>query len=190
VGQGSDCCCCGEGKRKPRQANDAGAFCNSTHIDATHATSTQPTVPILTVGCGGILEAGPSMELCQQFPRLRHHNQYRPMLGRSRHASELQALMHVVAIMSREAILAAAMLRSGEWFRQNLKYYPGSRTFWRPMDVAVQLQTARGHRCRKKTQKKGHIPGTRNRSRSSEASCKPTISRRSMPRLTGSVSVR
>ena len=35
---------------------------------------------------------GQAMELCQQFPRLRHHNQYRPMLGRSRHASELQEL--------------------------------------------------------------------------------------------------
>jgi hypothetical protein len=48
-------------------------------------------------------------------------NQYRPMLARSYHASELQALMHVVAIMSREAIKArpcAAMLRPGEWFRQ------------------------------------------------------------------------
>jgi hypothetical protein len=38
------------------------------------------------------------MELCQQFPRLRHHNQYRPMLGRSRHASELQRLLGVLTI--------------------------------------------------------------------------------------------
>ena len=30
------------------------------------------------------------------FHRLRHHNQYRPMLGRSRHASELQALLGVI----------------------------------------------------------------------------------------------
>jgi hypothetical protein len=59
---------------------------------------------MLTVGCGGFPEAGPSVELCQQFPRLRHHNQYRPMLGPSRHASKLQALMHVVAIMSRKAV--------------------------------------------------------------------------------------
>jgi hypothetical protein len=38
------------------------------------------------------------MELCQQFPRLGHSDQYRPMLRRSHHASELQALLGVLTI--------------------------------------------------------------------------------------------
>ena len=38
------------------------------------------------------------MELRQQFPRLGHSDQYRPMLGRSHHASELQALLGVLTI--------------------------------------------------------------------------------------------
>ncbi len=38
------------------------------------------------------------MKLCQQFPRLGHRNQYRPMLGRSHHAGELQALLGVLTI--------------------------------------------------------------------------------------------
>jgi hypothetical protein len=39
------------------------------------------------------------MKLRQQFPSLGHRNQYRPMLGSSRHASELQALVHGFAIV-------------------------------------------------------------------------------------------
>ena len=41
---------------------------------------------------------GQAMKLCQQFPRLGHRNQYRPMLGRSHRASELQALLGVLTI--------------------------------------------------------------------------------------------
>ena len=63
---------------------------------------------------------GQAMELCQQFPRLRHHNQYRPMLGRSRHASELQRLLGVLTIFF--------------YFGANHALYPVSRTL-----IAVPL---------------------------------------------------
>ena len=66
---------------------------------------------------------GQAMELCQQFPRLRHHNQYRPMLGRSHHASELQALLGVLTIFfyfgaNHETSPTAALqyAKGGDWF--------------------------------------------------------------------------
>jgi hypothetical protein len=46
-----------------------------------------------------VFESRGPMKLCQQFPSLGHRNQYRPMLGPSRHASELQALVHGFAIL-------------------------------------------------------------------------------------------
>jgi hypothetical protein len=72
--------------------------CNSTLHRRYALTSTQPDCAVVRFGCDGILEARPSNGLRQQFPRLGHSDQYRPMLGRSHHASELQTLLGVLTI--------------------------------------------------------------------------------------------
>jgi hypothetical protein len=67
------------------------------------------------------------MELRQQFPRLGHSDQYRPMLGRSHHASELQALLGVLTIFfyfgasHKISPLRARNAESSKWFQAELK---------------------------------------------------------------------
>jgi hypothetical protein len=67
------------------------------------------------------------MKLRQQFPRLGHSDQYRPMLGRSHHASELQALLGVLTIFfyfgasHKISPLRAPNAESSKWFQAELK---------------------------------------------------------------------
>ncbi len=70
------------------------------------------------------------MELRQQFPRLGHSDQYRPMLGRSHHASELQALLGALTIFfyfgasHKISPLRARNAESSKWFQAELKNSP------------------------------------------------------------------
>ena len=70
------------------------------------------------------------MKLCQQFPSPGHRNQYRPMLGRSHRASELQALLGVLTIFfyfdasHKISPLRARNAESSKWFQAELKNSP------------------------------------------------------------------
>jgi hypothetical protein len=94
---------------RPGKGTKVRCCCGTTVVTraryADNSTSTLRTYIDATLGCAVEVwlwrysrVAAPG-KLCQQFPSLGHRNQYRPMLGPSRHASELQALVHGFAIL-------------------------------------------------------------------------------------------